>query len=245
METRKRVGRSKRLDTIREQRRRQKRRQQLATILTIGGAVVLVVAVIVLLSVKKNMAPVGAITSITPEPRPMANGNEMGDPNAPIEIVEFSDFQCPACLRFYQDIEPSLVTEYISTGKVHFTYRSMGLWIGSESVAAAQAAYCAADQDRFWDYHDILFANWTGENVGDFTNNRLIAFAETIGLDMNTFRSCFNGHKYSDKVNQDYSDGIKAGVQGTPSILINGAMYNGDLSYTSVKQAIDAALAGK
>ena len=175
----------------------------------------------------------------------MASANEMGDPNAPVQIVEFSDFQCPACLNFYQTIEPKLVTDYIATGKVHFTYRSMGLWIGSESVAAAQAAYCAADQNRFWDYHDILFKNWTGENVGDFTNKRLVAFAEAIGLDMNTFNTCFNSHKYSDRVNQDYTDGIKAGVQGTPTILINGTMYQGDMSYASLKQAIDAALAGQ
>lgn len=245
METRKRAGRARRLDSIREQRRRQKRRQQLGTLLTIGGVVVFVVAVIVVVSLRKNLAPVGTIVSITPDPRPMANGNAMGDPNAPVKIDIFSDFQCPACLNFYHEIEPNLVADYVATGKVFFTYRSMGLWIGAESVAAAEAAYCAADQDKFWDYHDILFTNWTGENVGDFTNKRLIAFGENIGLDMNSFRSCLNGHKYSDKVNQDNSDGLKAGVEGTPTIIINGKKYDGDMSYTSIKQAIEADLAAK
>ena len=245
MDTRKRAGRSKRLDAIRAERRRKKRKQQLATILTIGGVVVIVVAAIVLLSIKNNNKPLGPIVLITPDPRPMAVGAEMGDPNAPVKMVEYSDFECPGCLNFYQSIEPSLVTEYIATGKVHFTYRSMGNWIGPESVAAAEAAYCAADQDRFWDYHDILFANWTGERVGDFTSARLIAYAENIGLDMNTFKSCFNSHKYSDRVNQDYNDGIQAGVQYTPSIVIDGILYNGNMDYASIKQAIDTALAGK
>jgi protein-disulfide isomerase len=245
METKKRAGRAKRFDTIREERRRQKRRQQLASIFIIGGVVVLVIAVIVLLTLKKNLAPVGPIVAITPDPRPMASGNTMGDPNATVKIVEYSDFQCPACLRFYQDIEPNLVTDYISTGKVYFTYRSMGLWIGPESVAAAEAAYCAADQGKFWDYHDILFANWTGENIGDFTNKRLIAFGDNIGLNMSDFRSCVNSHTYSARVKQDNSDGLKAGVNGTPTIVINGTTYTGDMSYTAIKQAIDTALAGK
>jgi protein-disulfide isomerase len=245
METKKRTGRSKRFDSMREERRRQKRRQQLATILTIGGVVVLVIAVIVYASLKKANAPIGSIISITPNPRPMANGNVMGDPNAPIQIVEYSDFQCPACLAFYQQIEPSLVSEYISTGKVHFTYRSMGDWIGPESVKAAEAAYCASEQNKFWDYHDILFANWTGENIGDFTNKRLVAFADNLGLDMSAFRTCFNNQKYSQRVTQDHTDGIQAGVKGTPSLFINGKKYEGDFSFSAFKQYIDAALAGK
>jgi protein-disulfide isomerase len=242
METRKRAGRARRLDIIREERRRKKRRQQVATILMTGGGILLVVAVIVLISIRKNPTVNLSIISITPEPRYMVSGNEMGDPNAPVKIVEYSDFQCPYCLRFTQEIEPSLVKEYIATGKVHFTYRSMGYWIGPESVAAAEAAYCASEQGKFWEYHDILFANWTGENIGDFANSRLIAFAENIGLDMSAFRSCFNTHKYSDQVNQDRVDGDKAGVIGTPTFFINGQKYDGDFSYAGFKQAIDAAL---
>jgi protein-disulfide isomerase len=245
METRKRAGRARRLDSIREERRRKKRRQQLATILMTGGGILLVVAVIVLVSLRKNPTVNRPIISITPEAKPMASGNEMGDPNAPVKIVEYSDFQCPYCLRFTQEIEPGLVTDYISTGKVHFTYRSMGNWIGSESVASAEAAYCASAQGKFWEYHDILFANWTGERVGDFTNSRLIAYAENIGLDMSAFRSCFNGHKYQDQVNQDRTDGDKAGVIGTPTFFINGQKYGGDFSYPGFKQAIDSALSGQ
>ncbi len=242
MDTKKRQGRAKRLDSIREERRRQRRRQQLATILTIGGLVVVVIAVIVFISLRKTFGPIGQILPITPDPRPNAADNSMGDPNAPVKIVEYSDFQCPICLNFYQQVEPQIVKEYIATGKVYFTYRSMGNWIGPESVAAAEAAYCAGDQNKFWEFHDMLFTNWTGENIGDFSNRRLIAFAQNLGLDMNAFRSCFNGHKFKDKVLQDRADGDKAGVQGTPTFFINGVKYDGSPSYTPIKAAIDAAL---
>jgi protein-disulfide isomerase len=247
MDTRKRSGRYKRLETIRGERRKQRQRQRLATLLIIGGGVLLVVAIIVIIALGSNKTPriYSTPIAITPLSRPMVNGNVTGDPNAPVKIVEYSDFQCPGCLGFYKQIEPSLVSDYVSTGKVHFTYRSMGKWIGSESVAAAEAAYCASDQNKFWEYHDILFTNWTGENVGDFTNKRLIAFAESVGLDMNAFRTCFNSHKYKQKVTQDHDDGIRAGVKYTPSIFINGQKYAGTLSYTGLKEAIDAALASK
>lgn len=245
MDTKKRQGRAHRMDTIREERRRQRRRQRLATILTIGGVVVVVIAVILIVSLRKMFGPIGQIIEITPVPRPMASDNSMGDPKAPVKIVEYSDFQCPICLEYYQQAEPQIVNEYIATGKVYFTYRSMGNWIGAESVAAAQAAYCAGDQNKFWEYHDMLFTNWTGENVGDFNSRRLTAFAQKLGLDMNAFNSCFNGHKYADKVSQDNADGLKAGVQGTPTFFINGTKYDGAPTYAPLKAAIDAALAGK
>jgi protein-disulfide isomerase len=247
MDTRKRSGRYKRLDAIRGERRRQKQKQQLATLLIVGGGVLLVVAIIVIIALgsNKTLEKTSTPIAITPFSRPMANGSAMGDPNALVQFVEYSDFQCPGCLYFYQQIEPILVSEYISTGKVYFTYRSMGKWIGSESVAAAEAAYCAGDQNKFWEYHDILFTNWTGENVGDFTNKRLKAFAESVGLDMNAFSTCLNNHKYNQKVTQDHDDGIKAGVTYTPSLFINGQKYTGSFDYTGIKAAIDAALAGK
>jgi len=247
MDTRKRSGRHKRLETIRGERRKQKQKQRMATLLIVGGSVLLVVAVIVILALGSTKTPSKNTTpiAITPVSRPLASGNSMGDPDAPIKLVEYSDFQCPGCLYFYQQIEPSLISEYISTGKAHFTYRSMGDWIGPESVASAEAAYCASDQEKFWEYHDILFANWTGENVGDFSKKRLIAYAESLGLDMDAFSTCLDNHKYSQKVSQDHTDGLQEGVSYTPTLFINGKMYTGINSYAGIKEAIDAALAGK
>jgi protein-disulfide isomerase len=115
----------------------------------------------------------------------------------------------------------------------------------TESRDAIAAAYCAGDQNKFWEYQDILFANQTGENVGNYTSRRLIAYAQTIGLNMNDFKSCFNGGKYLDRVAQDPIDGKKAGIQSTPSFIVNGKIIEGAQPFEVFQQAIESALAGK
>lgn len=183
--------------------------------------------------------------------RPMVNDNAMGDPNAPIKIEEFSDYQCPFCLRFFNETEAKIMDAYVATGKVYFVYRSFGEFLGPESKAAAEAAYCAGDQDRYWEYHDVLYANQIGENVGAYADDRLEAFAETIQLDMDAFNDCFRSGKYADRADQDYLDGSTAGVTGTPSFvityLVNGEekqrMIAGAYPFSEFQNQIDAALA--
>ncbi len=167
-----------------------------------------------------NLKPVGEIAPVSSGERPMVKDNAMGDPNAPIKIEEFSDYQCPFCARFYEETEGQIADTYVADGSVYFVYRSFGNFIGPESQAAAEAAYCAGDQNQYWEYHDILFANLTGENVGAFADRRLGAFAEALTLDMDAFNSCFDSNKYADRVEQDYQDGSAAGVTGTPAFLI-------------------------
>jgi protein-disulfide isomerase len=234
---------------MREKRARQARTQRLAIIgIIIVGALLVAAALIY-----PNLKPVGAI--VTPaaasaEEHPMANDNALGDPNAPIKIEEFSDFQCPYCDRFHQETEPQLVSTYVAPGTVYFVYRSFGEFIGPESKAAAEAAYCAGDQNKFWEYHDILFANQTGENVGDFTDRRLQAFAETLSLDMNAFNTCLNSGKYSARVDQDKADGTAAGVTATPSFVlsytVNGqtktSLIPGALPFSEFQTQIESAL---
>ena len=153
--------------------------------------------------------------------------NSMGVPNAPVKIVEFSDYQCPFCERFSTDTEPSLIESYISTGKVHFTYRSTGNWVSqninsglTESEDAAEAAYCAGDQGKYWEMHDMIFANVLGEDVGSFTDRRLSAIAEKTGLDMTQYEECYSSNKYREEVVKDGQDALAAGVQGTPSFVL-------------------------
>ncbi|MGB7873251.1 MAG: thioredoxin domain-containing protein [Anaerolineales bacterium] len=201
---------------MRAKRERQARMQRLGVIgIIVVGALLVAVALIY-----PSLKPIGEIVTPDPGEHPMANDNAMGDPNAPIKIVEYSDFQCPYCARFHEETEGQLADSYVADGTVYLVYRSFGSFIGPESKAAAEAAYCAGDQDKFWEYHNILFANQTGENVGAFTDRRLQAFAEALSLDMNAFNSCFNSGKYSDRVNQDGLDGQAAGVTGTPAFVI-------------------------
>jgi protein-disulfide isomerase len=201
---------------MRAKRERQARMQRLGVIGIIVVGALLVAAALIY----PNLKPVGEIVTKDPGEHPMANDNAMGDPNAPIRIEEFSDFQCPYCARFHEETEWQITNSYVTDGTVYFVYRSYGNFIGPESKAAAEAAYCAGDQEKYWEYHDILFANQTGENVGAFTDRRLKAFAEAISLDMDAFNTCFDSGKYADRVQQDYVDGTAAGVTGTPAFLI-------------------------
>ena len=201
---------------MRAKRERQAQMQRLGVIGIIVVGALLVAAALIY----PNLKPIGEIATGTSGERPMVNGNAMGDPNAPIKIEEFSDYQCPFCARFYEETEGQIADTYVADGTVYFVYRSFGNFIGPESQAAAEAAYCAGDQDKYWEYHDILFANLTGENVGAFATRRLQAFGEALSLDMDAFNSCFSSNKYADRVNQDYLDGSAAGVTGTPAFLI-------------------------
>jgi len=201
---------------FREQRRKQEKRKHAITI----GVIVMGAMLVALALIYPNLKPVGAITSAESNSRPMADANAMGNPNAPIKIEEFSDYQCPYCARFYEETEWQITNSYVADGTVYFVYRSFGNFIGPESKAAAEAAYCAGDQNKYWEYHDTLFANQTGENVGAYSDRRLVAFAEALSLDMDAFNSCFDSGKYADRVEQDYLDGSAAGVTGTPAFVL-------------------------
>jgi protein-disulfide isomerase len=174
--------------------------------------------------------------------RPQVKFNGMGDPNAPVKIIEYSDFQCPYCGLFVTETEQQLIDAYIATGKVYFEFHSFGVFIGEESGRAAEAAYCAGDQNKFWEMHDIIFANQTGENVGDFTDKRLTAFATKLGLDMGKFNDCFTSGKYADQVKQDGVAGQQAGVQSTPSFMINGVLLVGAQPFSAFQTKIDGLL---
>jgi protein-disulfide isomerase len=206
----------------------QERRNRLLTIgLIVLGALLLVSAVI-----WPQLRPVAQVVPVDPGTHPNANDNAIGDPNAPIKIEEFADFQCPYCEQFHQNTEPLLRQYYVETGKVQFIYRSLGNFVSdniarakgspakTESRDAALAAYCAGDQNKFWDMHAHLFANTLGEDAGSFTDKRLKVIAETTGLDMAEFNSCYNSGKYLDRIQQDAEDGQAANINGTPGFLV-------------------------
>ncbi len=207
--------------SVRERRRKQQQRQRMTTLMIIAGVVLILAGILAAPSLRQALSPVGDVVVPAARTLPATDANTMGDPNAPLTVVEYSDFQCPACRAFFTQVEDQFIEEYVATGKVYFVYHSMGLWIGQESADAAEAAYCAGDQNKFWEYHDFLFANQTGENVGDFLQKRLIAFAEKIdGLDVNAFKDCLSSNKYAQKVKEDRAQGDLMGVRGTPTLFV-------------------------
>lgn len=221
------------------------------------GALLLVFAI-----VYPQLKPVATVVDVDPGTYTNPHDNVLGDANAPIKIEEFADFQCPFCERFHKETEPLLRQYYIDTGKVEFTYRSMGNFVSdniarqkgttptTESQDAAQAAYCAGDQNKFWDMHAYLFGNALGEDAGSFSDRRLTTIAEKIGLDMDQFNSCYGDGKYRDRVQQDEQDGQTNSVTGTPSFIItytvNGEKktdrIDGAEPFTAFQQKLEAAL---
>jgi protein-disulfide isomerase len=147
--------------------------------------------------------------------------NQLGDPGAPITLIEFADYQCPYCKRYHDAINPALLKQYVDSGKINFVYKHSA-FLGQESVWAAQAAECAADQGKFWEYHDLLYAKQNGENVGLFTKDNLIAYAKEIDLDSAQFDPCLQNDETLPRVAVDTQEGRQVGVTGTPTFFING-----------------------
>ncbi len=179
---------------------------------------------------------------ITPKTilRPNAVETAAGDPNAPVKVVALEDFQCPYCGIYSTEQEPNIMDKYVGTGKVYYKFVPFS-FIGDESVAAAEAAYCAMDQGKFWEYHDYLYANQAGENKGAFSTKRLESFADSLKLDMNTFKSCTTSHKYAQRVQDDVRYATQSGATGSPLFLVDNKLTEID----QLENAIEAALAGK
>jgi len=240
-----REGMSKR-EMFRERRRRAETRNRLITI----GLIVLGAALVAFFLIWPTLRPVDVVT-VTPLTRSQVNFNQAGDPSAPVKLDGYSDFQCPACARFAKETEQAILDNYVATGKVFFTYHSVGEFIGPESGLSAEAAYCAGDQNKFWEYHDYVLGNQRGENAGWFSTRRLTAFAEALGLDMSQFNSCINNGKYRDLVRQDLIDAGDLGIQSTPSFIISyevkgqtvSETIKGAQPFSVFQQKLDAALA--
>lgn len=235
----------------RQARREQIRRKDMRNRLLGIGLISIVAILVAFLIIYPNFKPVGDISTAPEITRSQVKFNAAGNPDAPIRIDEYSDFQCPYCRIFFEETESQIMESYVADGTVYFVYNSFGDFIGPESAAAAEAAYCAGDQEKFWEMHDIIFANQTGENVGNYTDRRLSAFAEKIGLDMDQFNSCYNGGDHRDRVNQDAKNATIAGIKATPSFVltytVNGEpktrLIEGAQGYDAFKLEIDAALA--
>ena len=154
------------------------------------------------------------------ESKLIQNGSPiMGEPSATITIVEWGDYQCTFCYKFHQSTMNTIKQDFIETGKVKLVFKDFPL-NGPDSVLAAEAAYCAQDQGKYWQYHDELYKNWEGERTGWITRDSLDKFATTVNLDLEKFDKCLDEHKYLERVNQMYEFGREIGIDATPSFLV-------------------------
>ncbi|MGH1567114.1 MAG: DsbA family protein [Nitrosopumilus sp.] len=143
----------------------------------------------------------------------------MGDFDAPITILEWGDYQCTFCFKFHQNTLNIINEEYIKTGKVKLVFKDFPL-NGPDSLLAAEATYCAQDQDKYWQYHDELYKNWGGERTGWVTRDSLNEFSISVNLDLDKFNACLDEHKYQNKVIALHEFGKNIGVDATPSFLV-------------------------
>jgi protein-disulfide isomerase len=170
----------------------------------------------------------------------------LGNEDAKVTIVMYEDFQCPFCGRFFKDSETPIRDTYVNSGQVRLVYRDFA-FLGPESTGAAEAARCAGEQGKFWEYHDYLFTHQNGENLGNFADPYLESFSQTLGLSVATFNQCLTSNRYEAAVAEETQAGKDAGVTGTPKgFILRGDKVvdtiDGAIPYASVKVKIDAAL---
>jgi len=175
-------------------------------------------------------------------PASLQDGMTLGSATAPVTIDLWEDYQCPACGLFTQRMEPRLVDDYVVPGKVKLVYHDLN-FLGTESVDAAIAARAAVESNKYWQFHDYLFANQSGEQQGAFSQARLEAIAAAIGLDLAGFRSAQQDSAIRHDVTQQDTLGSQSGVAQTPTLVLsNGQRFVGvPKSYDDLKAAIDAA----
>ena len=232
-------------------------------------AAIVIAGAVIFASFYKSGVPTAPAVAPTQNNNPAAAGNPapsvasimaltsrdavLGNANAPVTIVEYGDYQCPFCTRYFSTIQPQIISKYINTGEAKMVFRDFA-FLGAESTAASNAAQCAADQNKLWAYHDALYsskiqdeAKGGSENDGFYSRAEFLKLANQVGLSIPTFTSCLDGNKDAAVVTAEMSAAQSAGVNSTPVTFVNGVevQVNGQSAGadpTSVLQAIQTAV---
>ncbi len=205
------ANKSKR-ELIRSRRKAQKRQQRMTLILISSAAVLLVVLAVLLPKV---------LVSRTKYKN--TDGFSVGDPNAPIVVEEFTDYLCSHCKNFALNYEEDFIKAYAETGKVYFTFNNFP-FMTEDSYRGAEASYCAAEQNRLYEFKDFLFTYAGYQDA--FSDSALISYATSAGLDPDQFETCLLSDKYLNTYVEDLTYGQSVGVQGTPTFVVNGTVVS-------------------
>ena len=216
-------------------------------IIVVGVAAVVAVAIIASYASQINTETVNLDMERTHGDISTAMGSPiLGNPNAPITIVEFGDYQCEQCYRWFHTTKPALVEDYIDTGKANLVFLDLA-FLGRHSPLASQATYCAEDQGKYWEFHDMLYNTQEHVDSGWANSERLKAFAFTMGLDMDLFSSCLDSNKYLKRVQFNIDQARTHGATGTPTFFIvdsngNQQKISGSQPYSVFKNVIDTMI---
>ncbi len=167
----------------------------------------------------------------------------LGNPTAPVTIIEFGDYQCHQCYNWFHSTKPQITRDYIDTGKANLIFVDLA-FLGRDSPTAAQATYCAGEQGRYWEYHDILYISQEPKiDNGWASSERLKAFAFSMNLDTDMFNSCLDSKKYLKDVRYNSQQAKKHGISGTPGFIIVGPnsqeQISGAQPFQVFKQIVD------
>ena len=178
-------------------------------------------------------------------PTDQVDGFAMGSPDAPVTVEVWEDYQCPFCKRFTDEVEPAIVEQYVENGDVRLVFRNLA-FLGNESHWAAVASSLAADQNKFWPFHDYLFANFQGNESGGFHIDRLLEMGEAVGLDMDEFRAGLSidnaRERFAQIEAEARSDAYAMGINATPTVTVDGVPLESP-DFESISAAVDIALA--
>lgn len=226
------------------------RKRSLLPIFLIIGLIVVVGIIIAAVNLNNTAAPAESVIpaeqAIRPLNAPVGQTDDghwyKGDPEASVKVIEYADFQCPACGQFWQSLRQPAhpINQYVENGQIQFIYHEFPLQGHRNAVPAASAARCAADQDpaSFWKMHDLLFAR-----QGEWSNDtnptaRFTGYAQELQLDQDAFRECLESGQHTETLQQSYDAAVAAGATATPTFSVNGELVNS----SELQAAIDAAL---
>lgn len=212
----------------------------------VGSVAVVIVVVLGLVWLNRPGSTAGT-GDFALEAREQVSGRTWGDPDAPVRVIVFEDFQCPVCDRHTESVEPTFGNEFVETGQVLYEFHHLA-FLGPESIQAASASECALEQGQFWPYHDVLFLRQGAENSGVFTKSNLKRYGSEVDAalpadawDQAAFESCVDSERMRPTVEQQTAEAQQAGIRSTPSFLVNGTQLTGLQSIEQLRQAVAAA----
>jgi len=172
-------------------------------------------------------------------------GFTLGSDSAPIEVTEYSDFECPWCAAFASVQMPVVREQLVATGKVRWRYREFPLSMHKYSRLAALAGQCAGEQGRFWEMHDAIFTRHQWAQTGKDPSDVFRGFAKDIGVDVDKYDACMRSQRYAGRIDASYQEGEARGVQGTPTFFVDGRRFQGTPTSDAFKALVDSLTAGR
>lgn len=223
--------------STRSQRGRPVQKRKGASSQTIMYLVVGLIAIVGIALVAIRLLP-GSQPTVT-DVGSLDNFPSKGNPDAPVTVVEYADFQCPGCAAYANFTAPSIDRDYIETGKVRFVYHYFPLSQHLNAIPAAEAARCAADQGKFWEMHNLLFANQQQWAERADPTQQFLVYANELQLDNAAFEQCLTNHTYRAEIQAAQQAAVQAQIQATPTFVVNGQQYTSQ----NLREGIEKALA--